>query len=248
MTVQDLTTDLLAGPLSVAMREGSRAEHERTESSSFVEALLAGEVSGDEYAGYLKRLRTVYLALESVGRASASDPAVAAVWDPALERVAALDSDIAFWAADPAAPVHSPAAESYALRVRSAAQWGGLYLAHHYTRYLGDLSGGQVIGRALTRRFGLSAAAGVAFYDFPEISKPKPYKDAYRARLDGLALDVAQRRRVVDEVKVAFCLNQALFDELVDQSSQPDQSSGSGQSPQPIGKTSNAVAKATPIR
>ena len=84
---------------------------------------------------------------------------------------------------------------------------------HHYTRYLGDLSGGQAIGRILDRTFELDGA-GIAFYDFPEIPKPKVYKDGYRARLDALGLGAADQERVVTEVKTAFQLNQALFVEL----------------------------------
>lgn len=84
-------------------------------------------------------------------------------------------------------------------------------MAHHYTRYLGDLSGGQAIGRVLDRAFDLQGD-GLSFYQFP--MRAKPYKDAYRARLDGLGLDLDDIDRVVDEVKVAFALNQALFDEL----------------------------------
>ncbi len=76
---------------------------------------------------------------------------------------------------------------------------------------MGDLSGGQIIGKMLDRTFGLGGA-GLAFYEFPV--RAKPYKDAYRARLDGLVLDADQVGRAVDEVKVAFGLNQALFDEL----------------------------------
>ncbi|MGA7054843.1 MAG: biliverdin-producing heme oxygenase, partial [Mycobacterium sp.] len=93
----------------------------------------------------------------------------------------------------------------------AGASWGGALVAHHYTRYLGDLSGGQIIGKLLDRTFGLGGA-GLAFYEFP--IRPKPYKDAYRARLDGLSLDADEIACAVDEVKVAFRLNQALFDEL----------------------------------
>ncbi len=84
-------------------------------------------------------------------------------------------------------------------------------MAHHYTRYLGDLSGGQAIGRILERSFELDGQ-GLEFYEFPV--RPKPYKDAYRDRLDGLGLDDDEIDRVVDEVKLAFALNQRVFDEL----------------------------------
>ena len=59
--------------------------------------------------------------------------------------------------------------------------------------------------------------AGVAFYAFPEVPKPKPYKDAYRARLDALPLDAEEHQRVLTEVKAVFGLNGGLFSELTEQ-------------------------------
>jgi len=197
------------------MRKGSRAEHRNAEGSHFMTALLAGRVDESGYAAYLCRLRAVYQSIETVGRAHAADPCVAEVLDPSLERLDALDADLAFWSPDLAATVDSPASESYAQAARASAEWGGLFVAHHYTRYLGDLSGGQAIGRLLCREFGLPGnGAGVAFYAFPQIPRPKPYKDAYRARLDALRLDTEDKSRIVEEVRRAFRLNQALLAEL----------------------------------
>lgn len=199
-------------PLSAAMREGSKAEHQDAEDSSFMAALLGGEVSERGYADYLLRLRVVYAAMEAVIRDRLDDPAVAAVHDEALERLAAIDADLDHWCTDDVRTVDSPAADAYRARLEGA-DWGGLLVAHHYTRYLGDLSGGQAIGRILDRTFELDGA-GIAFYDFSSIQKPKLYKDAYRARLDALGLGEDEKQRVVEEVKVAFGLNQALFREL----------------------------------
>ncbi|MCW5952944.1 MAG: biliverdin-producing heme oxygenase [Propionibacteriaceae bacterium] len=195
--------------LSTQMREGSQAEHTAAETSSFMAALLAGEVNEAGYTAYLARLRPVYQALESTDWAG--HPVAGALIDPALERLAALDEDLSFWAPDGLPAIHSPAAGAYAARIESAGAPG--YVAHHYTRYLGDLSGGQAIGRILDRSFGLDGQ-GLAFYRFDAIPKPKPYKDAYRARLDALPLSPAERAEVVTEVRVAFKLNQALFEEL----------------------------------
>ena len=41
-----------------------------------------------------------------------------------------------------------------------------LLLAHAYVRYLGDLSGGQIIGGRIKRAYGLKDKDGIAFYDF----------------------------------------------------------------------------------
>ena len=212
MTVLD--DNHLDAPLSAAMRDGSKIEHEAAENSTFMSELLAGRINEAGYAAYLLRLRVVYDALESAGRNHHDDPLVGAVHDQDLERLAALDDDLDHWAPDGDRHVDSPAAAAYAERILTTApEWGGLYVAHHYTRYLGDLSGGQAIGRILDRDFALGGQ-GIAFYAFPEVPKPKPYKDAYRARLDALGLSPEDKDRVVAEVKVAFRLNQALFAEL----------------------------------
>lgn len=201
--------------LSAAMRLGSRAEHEQAEESPFVADLLAGRVGAQGYAEYLLRLRGVYDALETVVRAHADDPAVAAVHDPVLERVPALDADLDHWLPDGPRTVASPALAAYRERLEAARAWGPLIAAHHYTRYLGDLSGGRAIGRVVDDTFGLGGR-GIAFYDFPAIPRPKPYKDAYRARLDALDLSPEETTRVVDEVRTAFRLNHGLFAELAD--------------------------------
>ncbi|MDF1602952.1 biliverdin-producing heme oxygenase [Nocardioides sp. YIM 152315] len=211
MTALHPTTDLR---LSAAMREGSRAEHQAAEDSTFMAELLAGRVNQQGYADYLLRLRGVYATLEETVRAHRADPAVAAVHDTALERVDALDDDLDHWAPGGPRAVDSPAADAYRQRlVAAAAEWPALLVAHHYTRYLGDLSGGQAIGRVLDRTFDLGGT-GIAFYDFAQIAKPKIYKDGYRARLDELGTTAGEQARIVDEVRMAFRLNQEVFAEL----------------------------------
>lgn len=44
--------------------------------------------------------------------------------------------------------------------------WAPLLLAHAYVRYLGDLSGGQIIGGRIRRAYNLKGNDGTAFYDF----------------------------------------------------------------------------------
>ncbi|GAA2365546.1 MULTISPECIES: heme oxygenase (biliverdin-producing) [Gordonia] len=212
----DLAADLR---LSEQMKQGSSSEHEQAENSEFISELLAGRINEAGYIAYLQRLRIVYDALERASRALADDPQVSLVHDPALERVATIDADLAHWSARGGIvpePVDSPAADAYAARITESASRGGHLVAHHYTRYLGDLSGGQAIGRLLDREFELGGE-GVSMYSFELATANKPYKDAYRAKLDAIgdSLSAADRERIVDEVRVAFRLNQQLFAELV---------------------------------
>ena len=92
-----------------------------------------------------------------------------------------------------------------------------------YTRYLGDLSGGQILRRAAVRAYGLTppggttldAVDGVRFYDFRLIGKPtklRRFKDEYRRRLDDLR--VADGDLVVAEAVAAFRRNTQLLKEL----------------------------------
>lgn len=200
-------------PLSAAMREGSRPEHEEAEGTGFVADLLAGRAHPDRYAAYLLRLRVVYAALERAVRDHRDHPAVAAVHDESLCRVDALDADLDHWWPGRDRAVSSPAADRYRVRIEEAGTTPPLLVAHHYTRYLGDLSGGRMLAQALRRSYGLDRR-GLAFYEFDAIPKPVAYKRAYRDRLDALDLDDAARADVVGEVRRAFRLNRDLLDEV----------------------------------
>lgn len=202
--------------LSTLLREGSRAEHTAAENSSFMSVMLDGRISAEGYGAYLLRLQRIYEALESVGRRFTTDPIAGAVIDSRLERGAALARDLDHWVGEDwrDVPLLSPAIDRYVERIEASAGWSGLFVAHHYTRYLGDLSGGQAIGRILGRAYGLQGPKGLEFYAFTQIPKPKPYKDAYRARLDALEIDDAGKQRILDEVKIVFGLNGAVFEEL----------------------------------
>jgi heme oxygenase len=201
-----------ATSLSTLLRTGSQSEHTAAEGSSFMSELLAGRINEAGYAHFLGLLRRVYAALETTAADLAGDPIASAVIDPSIERLGAIDADLDHWGR---VDVDSAATDAYVARIRESASWGGLFVAHHYTRYLGDLSGGQAIGRIMSREFDLDGAgAGVAFYRFDAVPKPKLYKDAYRARLDALPLDEHERQRVLAEVKTVFGLNGGLFAEM----------------------------------
>lgn len=89
------------------------------------------------------------------------------------------------------------------------------YVAHHYTRYLGDLSGGQIIRGTAEKTWGFERKGdGVRFYVFEQISNPAAFKREYRELLDAVDADDLEKQRIVDECKRAFALNTAVFHEL----------------------------------
>ncbi len=200
--------------LATALRERTRTAHEEAESSPFVRELMEGKRSLADYVALAGQQYFVYQALEAVGATFRDDPQIGAFIDPELARVAAIEADLDFL--DPGWREHLqplPATTAYVARIHGLADWPVGYLAHHYTRYLGDLSGGQVIRTMLQRHYGLGEE-GLGFYLFPGIAKPKVFKDEYRARLDAVELDDAELSRVLEEANAAFRCNQALFVEL----------------------------------
>ncbi|MGV9732533.1 biliverdin-producing heme oxygenase [Rhodococcus aetherivorans] len=198
------------------LRRETAQAHSDTENAQFVTELLAGRLTREGYAALLAQSWFVYEALERVGRGHAGDPIAGPFLDDALLRTPALEADLTFllgprWR-ETLAPL--PAAERYVARLeRVAAARPEVFLAHHYLRYLGDLSGGQIIRRMLERAYGFDRD-GLRFYIFDDIPKPKPFKDAYRAKLDAAPLDEVQQRTVIDEANLVFGLNGDLFADL----------------------------------
>jgi heme oxygenase len=94
-----------------------------------------------------------------------------------------------------------------------AAEWPGGFVAHHYTRYLGDLSGGQMIGRMLSDQFGFDTN-GVLFYIFDQVADPSAFTDTYRAQLDAAPWSADEQERVIAEVELAYSLNSGLLEGL----------------------------------
>ncbi|MEO6944267.1 MAG: biliverdin-producing heme oxygenase [Lacisediminihabitans sp.] len=200
---------------SDALRERTAAVHSDTESSAFITELLSGKRSKQDYIALVGQLYFVYAALEDVADIVKSDAVAAAFISPQLTRLPALEADLTFLVGDRwrDAVTPLPATVRYVDRIHRMASWPGGFVAHHYTRYLGDLSGGQVIRTLLQRQFGFETN-GVGFYIFAEIPKPKLFKDAYRAELDAVDWDNTERARVIEEANAAFRLNAGLFADL----------------------------------
>jgi heme oxygenase len=201
-------------PFSARLRAASQGAHEAAESQRYVSALVSGDLDLAAYTDLVVQHHAIYAALEGVGAELRQDPLAGPFVDEDLLRLPALEADLThLLGPDWADRVEvAPATRVYAERIRTACAGSPeRFIAHHYTRYLGDLSGGLYIGRAVARHYGLSEDAGVAFYRFDRITRPKVYKDAYRARLDALPLSEPAEAALLEEVLVAYQHNTAVF-------------------------------------
>ena len=213
------TTDNLALGLAAALREQTRLAHQAAETSPFVEDLLAGRLPLSAYASLVAQNYAIYQALESLSAQWRDDPVAGAFIFDELARVPHLEHDLAellgpSWPVI-AAGLQTPATRRYVAHLHEVCgDWAGGFIAHHYVRYLGDLSGGQAIRVAIERIYGRPGAGAVSFYVFDGIERIKPFRDLYRNLLDAAPLGVSERHRVVAEAIVAFDLNRAVFTDL----------------------------------
>lgn len=109
----------------------------------------------------------------------------------------------------------SAATKAYVARIEKVAEtqpW--LLIGHQYSRYLGDLFGGQMMGGMAQRSLDLEGDKGTSFYQFDDIPSTKDYITDWYERLNRLELTDEQREAIVDEANYVFALNIAIFDEL----------------------------------
>ncbi|MEP9391237.1 biliverdin-producing heme oxygenase [Gordonia sp. VNK1] len=211
-SISDPPATVPPATVSARLRAATAVAHEQAESSPFIDDLMSGRLDVDAYAGLAQQLLFVYRALEDVGDRLAGDAVADAVRDEKLRRVPRLTADLAALGVDVDALTPSPAVAAYVSAIEATVADPARYVAHHYTRYLGDLSGGQVVAHRMRQHYGVDDAA-LTFYAF-DIDKLKRYKDSYRDSLDALPLDADGVDRLVDEAIGAFGHNQALFADL----------------------------------
>ncbi|MER8066707.1 biliverdin-producing heme oxygenase [Streptomyces sp. NPDC094034] len=207
-----------ATPFSTLIRVASHAQHTEAETSTFMSDLLGGRLGVDAYTRYTEQLWFVYRALEGASESLRANPVAGPFIRHELARTPELERDLAHLrGADWRTGLEPlPATAAYAARVEECAHdWPGGFVAHHYTRYLGDLSGGQIIRDRAEKTWGFARKGdGVRFYVFEGIANPAAFKRSYRELLDRVAADDLEKQRIIDECKRAFDFNGAVFREL----------------------------------
>lgn len=222
--MNDTATRQEPTPLSTMLREVSLKGHsgddwdggeaEAPREPQYATAFLRGGLNRDGIAAQFAQHFLMYEALERATdaqlRLRGSDFAFAM---PELRRIPALKRDLEHWIGDDwERRVRDRYATegilAYAQRIRETAETSlPRFVAHHYTRYLADLSGGLMIAEMFRDSYGIDGDDGVRFYIFDEIEDPKTYKHRYRALLDALDFEETERRACADEVALAYALN-----------------------------------------
>ncbi|XP_051465141.1 heme oxygenase 1 [Apus apus] len=213
------SSESMSKDLSELMKEATKEVHEQAENTPFMKNFQKGQVSLQEFKLVTASLYFIYSALEEEIERNKNNPVYSPVYFPAeLHRKAALEEDLEyFYGSNWREEIPCPeATRKYVERLHYVGKnHPELLVAHAYTRYLGDLSGGQVLKKIAQKALQLpSTGEGLAFFTFDGVSNATKFKQLYRSRMNAIEMDLATKMRVLEEAKKAFLLNIRVFEAL----------------------------------
>ena len=159
--------------LATQLREGTSKSHTMAENVNFIKSFLGGVIDKSSYIEMLSKLYFVYEAIEKAMEKNKDHAYIKPIYFPQLNRTESLKKDLDFHYGDNwlEGMTLSPATKAYVDRITQIGQEKPeLLVAHAYTRYLGDHSGGQILKKIAQRGMGLKGSEGLAFYEFEEIN------------------------------------------------------------------------------
>ena len=201
--------------LAQDLKEGTKQSHSAAENTKFVSSFLRGVVSKKGYRQLVANYYFIYQAMEVEVLRLKDDPVVGPLNIKELYRHRRLAKDCEYFYGDDWAKTIYPteACQQYVNCIREVAHdQTELLVGHHYTRYLGDLSGGQILRNIAKNSLKLDDG-GLDFYEF-DIENKKEFKNNYRATLNTLPVTESQVSAIVSEANYAFRLNMFMFEEL----------------------------------
>ena len=208
MTVSDFALQL---------KTETKKSHSAAENTKFVGAFLRGVVSKESYKQLVANFYFIYSAMEEEMERLKDHPVVGKMYFEVLNRTNALERDLRYYYGPMWRSLIKPTeqCQRYVNRISEVAEDDPeLLVGHLYTRYMGDLSGGQILKGIAEKAMVLREGEGLHFYDFKDISDKKGFKTRYRSSLDSLPINQSEANAIINEANYAFRLNMYMFDEL----------------------------------
>ena len=208
MTVSDFALQL---------KTETKKSHSAAENTKFVGAFLRGVVSKESYKQLVANFYFIYSAMEEEMERLKDHPVVGKMYFEVLNRTNAVERDLRYYYGPMWRSLIKPTeqCQRYVNRISEVAEDDPeLLVGHLYTRYMGDLSGGQILKGIAEKAMVLREGEGLHFYDFKDISDKKGFKTRYRSSLDSLPINQSEANAIINEANYAFRLNMYMFDEL----------------------------------
>ncbi|MGD1910502.1 MAG: heme oxygenase (biliverdin-producing) [Rivularia sp. (in: cyanobacteria)] len=207
----------MSNNLAIKLRSGTQQSHAATENIGFMKCFVKGVVDRNCFAKFLSNLYFVYSELEAALESHKNHPCLRVLYFPELNRKANLEKDLEFYYGSDWQNQIKPlaAAENYISRIREvSAKEPELLIAHAYTRYMGDLSGGQMLQTVVQSTLNLEGYQGTSFYNFEQIPDKTAFKNKYRQALDTVAVNDTTADKIVAEANHSFHFNMQIAKEL----------------------------------
>ena len=131
--------------LAAELKTGTKRSHTAAENTKFVGSFLRGVVSEENYRTLIKDFYFVYSAIEEEMERLQDDEFLSPIYFKELNRLNFLKMDLRYYYGPNWMMEIKPseACIQYVERIHEVADKDPyLLVGHHYTRYLGDLSGG----------------------------------------------------------------------------------------------------------
>lgn len=199
------------------IKAATELAHAQAEEAPFISELMGGSLSPQAYLGYLRALLPIYQLLELRAEENAKNEPFKYFFHRELQRSDLLARDIVHLEEQfpDNAPEETLESVSEYCSTLTADISPARLLAHHYIRYLGDLSGGQAIAKLVSRHYKISSEA-LNFYNFTSLGDLVFYKSRYRDLLNLAMLTDQDRTEFLDEVTKLYKLSRQIFLELGD--------------------------------
>ncbi|GGI83273.1 biliverdin-producing heme oxygenase [Legionella impletisoli] len=196
-------------PLSSYLKDQTAMLHLQVEQHPWVIQLLNGRLSISNYGLLLYLLLEVYETFES----NLSYGSKHVLYREELLRTEKIKQDLKILSdlIDFNSLKNSILVNPYAIYLKNETQLE-TWVGHFYTRYFGDIQGGQIIKRNLKINYNLPEEA-LTFYDFSAFKKRYPEGIHYlRAMINEIPFSTQQKTSVLSESKKSFLLSSQLMD------------------------------------
>ncbi len=202
---------------ALQLKTETKKSHSAAENTKFVSSFLKGVISKESYKQLCANFYFIYTAMEEEFKKHKDHPVVGEIHNEVLSRTNNLERDLRYYYG-PIWRYHIKPTEQcqrYVNRIREVSEDDPeLLVGHHYTRYMGDLSGGQILRGIAAKSLNLRDNEGLWFYEFDKIDDKKAFKNTYRNVLNNLRINQSQANAIITEANFAFRLNMYMFDEL----------------------------------
>ena len=133
---------------ALQLKTETKKSHTAAENTKFVSSFLRGVISKESYRQLVANFYFIYRAMEEEMEKLKDSPIVGPVHSNVLNRVNNLERDLRYFYGPMWRSIVAPTeqCQRYVNRIREVADdEPELLIGHHYTRYMGDLSGGQIL-------------------------------------------------------------------------------------------------------